>query len=306
MTGISWADESWNPIVGCTPVSRGCSRCYAARTALRLDRCGLPQYRDLAQKDLLGRPMWSGSVRCLPDALHIPYRWTRPRHVFLGSMSDVFHEQIPDAFRDRIWDVMEDTDHCYLVLTKRPARMRDYLRGRRHRTGRPPAPHIFLGTTIELSAHVTRLDALKGCPPAPLWLSLEPLLDDVADALAERAVDVFGPGLSSGGADIAGFVDWIVAGGETGAGARPVEAEWVRMIRNICSDLEIPFHFKQWGAAGPGRTLDGRTHDDRPAFDATWWSGPDMTCRTCGAPGYRHHRCRHCLGRFRRTLEAAS
>ena len=304
-TAISWADESWNPIVGCTPVSVGCAHCYAARTALRLDRCGLPQYQDLAQRDLLGRPMWSGAVRYLPDALQIPYRWTRPRHVFLGSMSDVFHEQIPDAFRDRIWDVMEDTDHCYLVLTKRPTRMRDYLLARRHRTGRSPAPHIFLGTTIESSAHVGRLRALVHCY-GPKWLSLEPLLDDLVDALAEEAMAVFGPRLSSGGADIAGFVDWIVAGGETGPGAKPVEAEWMRVIRDLCRNLDIPFHLKQWGVAAPGRTLDGRTHDDRPALDATWWSGPDMPCRTCGAPGYRHHRCRGCLARHRSVLEMAS
>lgn len=306
MTGISWADESWNPVVGCTPVSTGCAHCYAAKTALRLDRCGVPQYRGLARKDLVGRPAWSGAVRCLPDALYVPYRWARPRHVFLGSMSDVFHEAVPHAFLDRIWTVMEDCDHCFLVLTKRPRRMAAYLRTRYRERGKL-CPHIHLGTSIESTGQLHRLDELATLPHgAPIWLSLEPLLDDLAGVdeatghvggLAGRAQDVFGPRISSGGAEIAGFVDWIVCGGESGPGARPVEASWVRRLRDLCRACEVPFHFKQWGAAGPGRELDGRTHDDRPAFDVTWW--PDgVDCRTCGAPALRHHRCRDCLRRL--------
>ena len=326
MTGISWADETWNPVVGCTPVSTGCAHCYAARTALRLDRCGLPQYRDLAQLDLIGRPAWSGTVRSLPDALSIPYRWGEPRVVFVGSMSDIFHEQVPGAFLDRIWDVMEQTDHVYLVLTKRPMRMRDQVRKRAERGGR--TGNIWVGTSIESAsaACMSRLGALVEMRPWAhrTFLSLEPLLEPLARPLKaaagkfrrDRGLD----GGIWGGCD--GFVDWIIAGGESGPGTRPMQAEWARELRDLCRRLDIPFHFKQWGPPGRGRSLDGRIWDACPprteAADISRvvgrpWSGPthDLTdvdrCITCREmPVFRHSRCRGCLGRIRRVLGTTS
>ena len=302
-TGISWADETWNPITGCTPISTGCAHCYAARTALRLGRMPtLPQYRGLAQQDLLGRPMWTGTVRCVPEALDIPWRWVHPRTIFLGSMSDAFHEQVPREFLDRIWAVMTNTDHLYLVLTKRPERMLEYVLA--HTGGRRRLDNVWVGTSMESTQQLHRLAPLLKCRGlvGGTFLSLEPLLDDIADELAETA-----QGLPGHMGDISRFVRWIVAGGESGAGARPLEAEWVRCIRDMCWHLEIPFHFKQWGPVGRGRALDGRIHDWRPTPDeclSQLVSGP---CATCGAPAHlQHGRCRGCLSAHRRVLGVAS
>lgn len=299
MTGISWADETWNPVVGCTPVSPGCGHCYAARAAVRLERCGLPQYEGLARLDGFRRPKWEGAVRCLPEALRAPYRWTRRRHVFLGSMSDVFHEQVPDAFLDRIWNVMEDAvGHVYLVLTKRAERMADYIRGRRARLPGSPRLHIALGASIEAPAQLDRLDHLYRLGPGagPIWLSLEPLLEPLAKPLRVRSLAWRGK--------VAGFADWLVVGGETGPGARPMRQEWAEALRDLCWEGGVPLHFKQWGRHRPGRILCGRAWDERfPVLFDYGGSGP---CRTCGrAAAAAHGRCRACWGRLRRTLEAA-
>lgn len=297
MTGISWADETWNPVVGCTPVSPGCGHCYAARAALRLERCGSAPYEGLARPDAFGRPKWSGAVRLRPEVLHAPYRWTRRRHVFLGSMSDVFHDDVPDAFLDRIWNVMEDASgHVYLVLTKRPERMADYLRGRRGRLPDAPRLHIALGASVEDPARLDRLDHLYRLGGgAPIWLSAEPLLEPLAGPLRARALARRGR--------VAGFADWLVAGGETGPGARPLPPEWAEGIRDLCWRSAVPFHFKQWGRWRPGRELGGLTWNAR--FPILFhYEGP---CLTCGrAPAAAHRRCRACLGRLRRVLEADS
>lgn len=306
MTGISWADETWNPVVGCTPVSTGCAHCYAARTALRLERIGMARYGGLARRDLIGRPAWSGAVRLAPEVLRAPYRWARRRHVFLGSMSDVFHEQVPAAFLDRIWAVMEDTDHVYMVLTKRPERLADYVRGRRRRLPGPPNGRIWLGTSVESAAHADRLGHLLDLDEgpqfrreSPIWLSVEPLLGPVAEALGRVAEErTVGPVI-----DCTGFADWVVAGGESGSGARPMSPEWARDVRDLCAACGVPFHFKQWGPPRAGRRLDGREWNLRPEPDID----PDAPCRTCGAaPAVRHRRCRACLGRLRRVPEADS
>ena len=298
-TGISWADETWNPVVGCTPVSTGCAHCYAARTALRLDRCGVPQYRGLAQSDLIGRPAWTGAVRTVPAALQIPYHWTRPRVVFLGSMSDLFHEQVPGEFLDRIWDVIEDTDHVYLILTKRPERMRRYLDAKRELPW-----NAWVGTSIESPAQLHRLEPLLECRPfaGGTFLSLEPLLAPLAEPLADEAQRL--PGHMG---DISRFVDWVIAGGESGAGARPMQPAWPRELRDLCHQLCIPFHFKQWGPPRLGRVLDGRAWDKcPPEFVRAGLEEPPADhhrCRTCEtAPVFRHNRCRLCLSRFRATL----
>lgn len=305
MTGISWADETWNPVVGCTPVSTGCAHCYAARAALRLERCGTARYEGLARPDLIGRPAWSGAVRCLPEALAAPFRWARPRHVFLGSMSDLFHERVPGAFLDRIWDVMNDADHhTYLVLTKRPARMARWIEERWRRFPAAPRAHVWIGATIESAGQLDRLEPLLDLySRAPIWLSLEPLLGPLSPPLGQTAMEL-------AGGDAAGFVDWVAAGGESGPGARPMQAAWIRGVRDLCAACDVPFHFKQWGPPGAGRTLDGRTWDSRPEADRyrdmDHEQDPDAPCRTCGAaPVFRCHRCRGCLGRLLWTSGAA-
>ena len=304
MTGISWADETWNPVVGCTPVSPGCAHCYAARTALRLGRTpALPQYRDVAWRDLLDRPAWSGLVRTVPAALQTPYRWARPRVVFLGSMSDIFHERVPDAFLDRIWNVIEDTDHIYLVLTKRPERMLRHLARRARAAGAPW--NVWAGTSIESPAQLDRLEPLLGCRPyaAAVFLSCEPLLAPHAGPLDKAIRDADGEG---GLWDGCGGVDWIIAGGESGAGARPMDPAWPRGIRDMCARRRIPFHFKQWGPPRLGRVLDGVAWDACPPAAEAANMGeiepPPRPCRTCWtAAAVRHNHCRGCLGRLARV-----
>lgn len=306
-TGISWADEAWNPVVGCSPVSPGCARCYAATTARRLEAFGQPQYRGLANPD----GTWSGEVRCLPEALLAPYRWTRPRVVFVGSMCDLFHDGVPDAFLDRIWDVMRGTDHVYLVLTKRAARLRRYLlESQEWRVERPD--NIWGGVSIETAAQLGRLDHLASgpLPLAGRFLSLEPLLGPLAGPLGAelgRLGDTRHPTTWPASLAVSAHspVDWIIAGGESGAGARPMRPEWVRGVRDLCVSRAIPFHFKQWGPRGQGAELDGRRWGARPpdkVRDALWIEPPSRLrgrCLTCPAPVHAHSRCRACLSAIR-------
>jgi protein gp37 len=300
-TGISWADETWNPVVGCTPVSPGCAHCYAAAMARRLERWGRPQYQGLTRPDGDG---WSSVVRCLPEALGVPYRWTRPRVVFVGSMCDLFHDSVPTSFLDRVWRVMEDTDHIYLVLTKRAPRLRRYLLEREHKWS--SGVNIWAGVSIETEAQIDRLDSLVGLPVVGRFVSLEPLLGPVAAPLESALSRLDGDDSLWHGCG--NPIDWIIAGGESGTGAREMKPEWVRGVKNLCRLRGIPFHFKQWGPRGRGRQLDGRTWDARPpdeARDALWIEPPPElrdTCRTCRkAPVLRHHRCRECLARHRRV-----
>lgn len=301
-TSISWADETWNPVVGCTPVSPGCAHCYAATMARRLNRWGMPQYQGLTRE----AGGWSGVVRTLPAALAVPYRWQRPRVVFVGSMSDLFHCDVPDAWLNRVWDVMLDTSHVYLVLTKRAHRMRGYLEARALRDDAAP-PNIWAGVSIESAAELDRLDALApALPVAGRFLSLEPLLGPLADpldhALEARRRD-------GGGAPP---IDWVIVGGESGAGARPMAPEWARDIRDLCARRGIPYHFKNWGPRGLGNLLDGRAWDAcPPRLEAAelWIEPPPKlrdVCRTCRtAPATHHHRCRGCLARHLAAMEAA-
>ena len=303
-TSISWADETWNPVVGCTPVSPGCAKCYAATMARRLERWGRAQYQGLARPD----GTWSGAVRCVPGALHLPYRWMRPRVVFAGSMTDLFHPQVPDAFLDQVWAVMEDTDHVWLVLTKRPERMRGHVEIRdawRRERGLPPARNIWCGTSIETASQLDRLAALA--PPLPAggrFLSIEPLLGPLAGPL-DDALEELWRGSREHPPAAAGSVNWIIVGGESGAGARPMRPAWARDIRDLCVRRGIPMHFKQWGPHGLGRCIDGRTHDACPPelqrleMEIEPPAHLRDLCRDCSAlPAFRHHRCRGCLRRI--------
>jgi protein gp37 len=232
-TKIEWTEATWNPVTGCTKVSPGCEHCYAERFAERFR--GVP-----------GHPYEQGfDVRIWPDRLSQPFRWKRPRLVFVNSMSDLFHPLLSKEFIGRVLKVIEQTpQHTYQVLTKRPARMAKVL----SLFSSMPLPNLWLGTSIELDRFYWRADQLRETQAAIRFLSLEPLLG----ALPRLKLEGIG---------------WVIVGGESGPGHRPIEIDWVRDLRDRCRAARIPFFFKQWGGARPtsgGRLLDGRTWDDMP------------------------------------------
>jgi protein gp37 len=237
---IEWTDATWNPTTGCDRVSPGCDNCYALTLAKRLKAMGQPKY----QRD--GDPRTSGPGFALTlheDALDIPRRWRAPRRVFVNSMSDLFHPRVPDEFIARVFAVMSETDrHQYQLLTKRPRRAAALM----HRL--PWPENIWLGTSIESNEYVERADQLRRVSAAVRFLSCEPLLGPLSRLELEG-------------------IDWVIVGGESGFGARPMDVAWVLDLRNRCQVARIPFFFKQWGGRTPkagGRRLEGRTWDEMP------------------------------------------
>lgn len=236
VSAIEWTDSTWNPVVGCTKVSRGCDRCYAERF--------MERFRGVA-----GHVFESGfDLKLREEALNLPARWRRPRRIFVNSMSDLFHKDIPGEYMDRVFEVMESVDrHVYQVLTKRSSLMRDYVRARYGDEGVPG--HIWLGVSVEDNAALARVRHLKETPAAVRFLSMEPLLERVE------------------GLDLEG-ISWVIAGGESGPGARALQPEWVYAVRDLCEVEGIDFFFKQWGGLRPksgGRELDGVEHLAVPA-----------------------------------------
>lgn len=232
---IEWTEVTWNPVTGCTKVSPGCANCYAARFAER--------FRNTA-----GHPYEQGfDLRLHENRLDVPLKWRKPRTVFVNSMSDLFHTGVATAYVDRVFEVMEEANrHTFQVLTKRSGRMKRYMRTRYR--DRPPPDHIWMGVSVEDNPRRSRIKHLQGAPAAVRFLSLEPLLEPLADL------------------DLTA-IDWVIVGGESGPGARPIQEEWVRDIRDQCMDGDVAFFFKQWGGRTPkanGRTLDGRTYDEKP------------------------------------------
>lgn len=231
-SAIEWTDATWNPVRGCTKVSPGCKHCYAETLAERFR--GVP-----------GHPFEHGfDLRLVEEALTLPLRWRRGRRIFVNSMSDLFHEDIPEPYLQRVFGVMRQTpQHRYQVLTKRAGRMREVCQ----RLGVPP--NAWLGVSIEGPAYLGRLEELQTLRAGGRFLSLEPLLAPL-------------PKL-----DLRG-IHWVIVGGESGHHARPMAADWVRQIRDRCQASRVPFFFKQWGGVHKGRAgrvLDGRTWDDMPA-----------------------------------------
>jgi protein gp37 len=236
---IEWTDATWNPVTGCTKISLGCDNCYAERFAER--------FRGTA-----GHPFEAGfDLTLRPERLRQPLAWTRPRMIFVNSMSDVFHKEVPDAFIEQVFDTMERAHwHQFQLLTKRSSLMRDFLRNRYAR--RPPPDHVWLGVSVEDEARLSRLRHLQQSPAAVRFLSIEPLLGPI------------------GTLDLTG-IGWVIVGGESGPRARPMEVGWVREIRDQCVAAGVPFFFKQWGGFRPkqgGRDLDGREWSEFPARDA--------------------------------------
>ena len=237
VSAIEWTDSTWNPVTGCTKVSRGCDNCYAERFAERFR--GVP-----------GHPFEMGfDLQLRDERLSQPLRWRRPRRIFVNSMSDLFHKDVPWDFVDRVFDVMEQADwHIFQVLTKRSSLMRDYLRGRYGGTLAPA--HIWCGVSVEDRAALVRVRHLQDSPVAIRFLSIEPLLDSVGEF------------------DVSG-ISWVIVGGESGPGARTLKEEWVCAVRDLCEENHIPFFFKQWGGLRPksgGRTLEGLEYNGIPTI----------------------------------------
>jgi protein gp37 len=246
-SAIEWCDATWNPTTGCTRITTGCDRCYAARFAERFR--GVP-----------GHPYESGfDLTLRPERLKQPLEWKRSRMIFVDSMSDLFHKDIPTTYIDQVFDTMEAADwHHFQVITKRSSLMRDYVR-ERYAT-RPPPPHVWLGVSIEDAVSKIRIEHLRATPAAVRFLSIEPLLGPL------------------GPLDLSG-IHWVLLGGETGPGARPMQIEWVREIRDRCVEQSTAFYFKRWGGPRPkssGRTLDGRTWQQFPADGAIDDSSPTV------------------------------
>lgn len=254
-TGIGWTDETWNPTTGCDRISPGCANCYALTMAGRLKKMGSAKY----QND--GDPRTSGpgfGLTVHPDTLDQPIRWTRPRMIFVNSMSDLFHRDVPEWFISAVWDVMTVAPHhTFQILTKRSRRMRQVLTGESHGMAfstmpwvGPVAPlsNVWLGVSVETEPYQFRIDDLRATPAALRFLSLEPLLGPL-DAL-----------------DLTD-IGWVIVGGESGPNARLVDPDWVRSIRDQCAAAGVPFFFKQWGGTSPksnGNYLDGRLHEEIP------------------------------------------
>lgn len=235
---IEWTDATWNPVTGCTKITSGCDHCYAERFAERF-------------RGVSGHPFENGfDLTLRPKRLGEPLRWKAPRMIFVNSMSDLFHKDLPWSYIDRVFATMEAADwHVFQVLTKRSSIMRDYLR-RRYGRGTVPV-HIWCGVSVEDERSAVRVEHLRQAPASVRFLSAEPLLGPIGSIHLE---------------DIA----WVIAGGESGPQARPMDISWVRQLRDACASQDIPFFFKQWGGFRPkagGRELDGRTWDEFPVDD---------------------------------------
>jgi protein gp37 len=230
-SGIEWTEATWNPLTGCTKVSPGCKHCYAERLSKRLMAMGNAKYANGFRLTLH------------EDALDLPLRWRKPRAIFVNSMSDLFHEDVPDEFVHRVFGVMGRAHwHRFQVLTKRPERL----------LALDPdlawQPNIWMGVSVENERYVPRVDLLRQTQAHVKFLSIEPLLGPLPSLDLAR-------------------IDWAIVGGESGPGARPLQESWVRDIRDRCLDADVPFFFKQWGGVQKhrsGRMLDGRTWDEIP------------------------------------------
>ena len=251
-SSIEWTEATWNPVVGCSKVSRGCEHCYAERMACRLASMAASDKatgRNPGRKanyslvvDAASR-RWNGEVYVDEGAIQDPYSWSSPRLVFVNSMGDLFHEKTPVATVKAVFKVMADCpQHTFQVLTKRPQIARELS------SLLPWPSNIWLGTSVEDVHAVHRVGELVGTSAQIKFLSLEPLLGEIPKISLDR-------------------INWVIVGGESGPGARPMDGDWVRSVRNQCVRANVPFFFKQWGGANKkkkGRVLDGRVWEEMP------------------------------------------
>ena len=230
-SSIEWTDSTWNPVTGCNKISPGCKNCYAARLAPRLKAMGNPRYAN------------GFEVTLHHDLVDLPTKWKKPRKIFVNSMSDLFHDEVTLEFIQEVFSTIVTGDHhTFQVLTKRPERALEL-------SGQLPWPsNLWMGTSVENADYLHRVDTLRQIPAQTRFLSLEPLIGAVPD------IDLIN-------------IDWVIAGGESGPGARKIEEDWVRSIRDQCDAAGVRFFFKQWGGTNKkrsGRMLDNRTWDDFP------------------------------------------
>ncbi|TWG90357.1 protein gp37 [Mesorhizobium sp. J18] len=242
-TSIEWTDATWNPVAGCTILTAGCTNCYAMRMAARLEAMGVEKYQGLTRKTG-GRAKWTGKIHLDRKSLSIPATWSKPRRVFVNSMSDLFHSDVPAEFISDVWRVMEETPrHTYQILTKRPDRMAAIV------PDLPKLPNVWLGTSVEDSRVLHRVDEMRQVPAAIRFISFEPLIGSVAGANLKD-------------------IHWAIVGGESGPKARLMDPAWVDEIERMCRIAGTAFFFKQWGGRNKkatGRMLNGRTYDEMPA-----------------------------------------
>lgn len=269
-TKIEWTDATWNPVRGCSRVSEGCRNCYAEGVANRFKGEGMP-YEGLIAKG----GQWNGQIKLVPENLDQPLRWNRPRRIFVNSMSDLFHENVPDDFIDQVFAVMALADrHTFQVLTKRPQRMMEYLKKFDSQDALfrdKGLPNVWLGVSVEDQATADeRIPLLLQTPAAVRWISAEPLLDhldlcSISPANQPKWIDAvngwhFGRPCNK--------LDWVVVGGESGKNARPMQREWARSLRDQCQAAGVPFLFKQWGEWAPNWLC---RDDDNSEIPGTMW-----------------------------------
>lgn len=228
---IEWTETTWNPTTGCTKISEGCKNCYAERMAIRLNAMGTEKYRNVFELTLH------------PDLINEPKGWKAPRTVFVNSMSDLFHEQIPSEFICEVFRTMNDCpQHTFQILTKRADKLVQYNEMLQW------SKNIWMGVTVENQKQVHRIDALRYTSAVVKFLSLEPLLTAI------NKLDLKG-------------IDWVIVGGESGPDARPIHENWVKDIKQMCQEQNVPFFFKQWGGKNKkrsGRVLEGKVWDEMP------------------------------------------
>ena len=233
---IEWTDNTWNPVRGCSKVSPGCLNCYAEKFAERF-------------RGVSGSPFEQGfDVRLAPWKLFEPLHWTEPKSVFVTSMSDLFHDEVPNRYIVSVFEVMAAANwHTYQILTKRPERMRKMLKSDLEFAAK--LENIWWGVTVENKKHgLPRLDCLKKCDVSTRFLSIEPLLEDLGVISLDN-------------------IDWVIVGGESGRGARPMRKEWITSLRDQCKSADVPFFFKQWGGFPKGKfgcELDGKEYKASP------------------------------------------
>jgi len=231
LSKIEWTESTWNPVTGCTKISDGCKNCYAERMAKRLKAMGQPNYIKGFQ------------VALHEHVLEYPLKWKKPQTIFVNSMSDLFHKQVPDSFIFKIFDVMKQAYwHQFQILTKRSERLKELA------TDLDWPENVWIGVSVENEAVISRIDDLKCVSASIKFLSLEPLLGSLVHL------------------DLSN-IDWVIVGGESGPGARQMKKEWVMRIKEQCFEQNVPFHFKQWGGVNKkknGRLLENRTWDEMP------------------------------------------
>lgn len=231
-TKIEWTDTTWNPVTGCTPVSDGCTHCYAMRMAKRLKAMGNKRYAN------------GFKISLHQDLMESPLHWKQPRMIFVNSMSDLFHEDIPLEFIQNIFATMNRAQHhIFQILTKRSSRLKVLAPELKW------TQNIWMGVTVESSKYLHRVDNLRTIPAVVRFLSIEPMLSSISPLRLDG-------------------IGWVIVGGESGPGARPMNPDWVREMRDACVQAKVPFFFKQWGGPNKkkaGRILDGRTWDQFPS-----------------------------------------